>query len=104
MRLNDEVDYVKADRQDLVARLMSAQAMGHFLLYAYDMLRSYGVDFKKLPEWNDQTELEEAAKLKPHAGLPRNIGWIQRLENALRAAVRRKQFKLYDRTKEDPEQ
>lgn len=96
MSLKDEVDYVKEDRQDLVARLMGAQAMGHFLLNAYSALKSYGVDFMKLPEWQDQTELEEAAKLKPHAAQWKVLNYMTRLENALRAAIRRRQFKVHD--------
>lgn len=95
MRLKDEEDYSKADRQDLVARLMHAQIFGQFLLKGYQALRSYGVDFMRLPEWQDQTELEEAAKLKPHAAQSRIVAYFVRLENALRAAIRRKQFKVH---------
>ncbi|WP_269929960.1 hypothetical protein [Aminobacter sp. HY435] len=102
MRLKDEVDFVKEDRQDLVARLMGAQAMGHFLLNAYSALRSYGVDFMKLPEWQDQKELEDAAKLKPHAAQWKVLNYTTRLENALKAAIRRKQFKVHD-FKPDPD-
>lgn len=95
MRLKDEVDLVKEDRLDLVARLMNARVMGTFLLKAYHALRSYGVDFMKLPEWLDQTELEEANRLKPHAAQWKVINYFTKLENALRAAIRRKQFKVH---------
>jgi len=101
MRLQDEEDYAKADRQDLVARLMHAQAFGQFVLKAYNALRSYGVDFMKLPEWQDQTELEEAARLKPHAAQPKIIDYFVRLDHALRAAIRRKQFKVFTKDPDD---
>lgn len=95
MRLNDEVDLNKEDRQDLIARIMSAQAMGRFLLSGYHALRSYGVDFMKLPEWLDQSPLEEAARLKPHAAQWAILNYFTRLENALKAAIRRKGFKVH---------
>lgn len=96
MTPKDEEDYVREDRQDLVARLMQAQAFAQFLLRAYNALRSYGVDSMNLPEWKDQKALEEAARMKPHAAQGRIIAYFQRLENALSAAIRRKQFKRFD--------
>lgn len=94
--MQDETNYNKADRQDLVARLMHAQAFGHFLLSAYNALRSYGVDFMKLKEWQDQSDLDKAARLVPHAAQPIIVGYFVRLENALKAAIRRKQFRLQE--------
>jgi hypothetical protein len=101
MDLPDETDYAKQDRQDLVARLMSAQAAVQFLLRAYHAFRSYGVDFMKLPEWNMEA-LRDAHKLKPHQAQPRVIAFWTRLENALSAAIRRKQFKLHNLGGNDP--
>lgn len=95
--LKDEVDYVKEDREDLVARLTSAQAFGNFLLKAYDALLHYGINYKLLPEWvNGNATLDDARKLKPHAAQWTIINWIVTMENALKAAIRRKQFVLHD--------
>lgn len=97
-QLKDEKDYVSEDRQDLVARLMGAQALGNFLLRAFDALLNYGVNFKKLTEWTEaQAEWDEAAKLKPHRAQERIIHSILKLESGLRAAVRRKQFSLLNK-------
>ncbi len=97
MTPKDEIDYVKEDRQDLVARLMGAQALGNFLLRAYDALKNYGVDFKSLPEWERCIAIwDEAAKLKPHAAQWSIVNSILTLENGLKAAIRRKQFKLHN--------
>lgn len=102
--MNEEKDYVKEDRQDLVARLMGAQAMAQFLLRAYTAFRSYGVDFMHLPEWKDTTALDEARKLKPHVAQGKIMAYFTRLENALSAAIRRKQFKLsvFDKPDDPP--
>lgn len=94
---------MREDRQDLVARMMGAQALAQFLMKAYTALRSYGVDYMVLPEWSDQTELDEAQRLKPHAAQGRIIAYFQRLENALSAAIRRKQFKLLNMKPSAPE-
>ena len=101
--LKDELNYVKEDRADLVARLMAAQEMGRFLLRGYQMLKSYGVDFMSLPEWTDQADLDEARKLKPHRAQEKIIGYFQRLNHALSAAVRRKQFRVIERDTPDAE-
>lgn len=88
-------DFDKEDRQDLVARLMGAQALGHFLFKAYDALKNYGVDFKELKEWARAVEVwDEARKLKPHAAQWSILNSITTLENGLKAAIRRTQFRL----------
>ena len=92
--LLDEVDYVKASREDLVARLMNAQALSSFQFRAYDALQSHGVNYKDLAEWKDMEPLTMASKLRPHQGGPLVIQWLERLEHALTAAVRRKRFTL----------
>lgn len=99
MSIKDETDYVKEDRADLVARLMAAQEMGKFLLRGYDALLHYGVNFKNLPEWKDQSALDEAARLKPHRGQEAIVHYFQRLTHALSAAVRRKQFRVVNEDK-----
>lgn len=83
------------DRADLIARITGAQALNQFLLRAYSMMRSYEVDFMELPEWQDQSTLDKALTLKPRAAQELIIAYISRLENALTAAVHRKQFKLH---------
>lgn len=85
--------YMKEAKEDLVVRLLHAQLMGHFLLFAYDTLRSYSVNFKDLPEWKDMKTLDDARRLKPQAAHALVTGWFEKLENALRAAIRRKQFR-----------
>lgn len=93
--LKDETNYVDEDRKDLVARLMGAQMLGQFMFRAYDALKNYGVDFKALPEWTKAVaEWDEARKLKAHAAQWKIGNSIQLLEHGLKAAVRRKQFRL----------
>ena len=102
MDLKDESDYEKEDRHDLVSRLMACQALAQFFLKAYDALLHYGVNFKTLPEWKDQRDLDAARKLKPNAAKTVIIGYFGRLESALSAAVRRTQFRLQNGGRVDP--
>lgn len=84
----------KEDREDLHARLLGAQALGHFLLRAYEAYRTHRVDFMALPEWSNKTMLEEAKTLRPHHAQSKIVLWFERLENALTAALRRKSMRL----------
>lgn len=93
-RLDDEIDYNTADRADLVARLMGAQMMARFVLRGYTAQVAYGVNFMDLPEWKDMQQLDEAYKLRPYAAQWRVVAWMERLDNALSAAIRRKQMHL----------
>ncbi|MDG4856412.1 hypothetical protein [Mesorhizobium sp. WSM4982] len=95
MSLNDEIDYIKLEKEDLVARLMGAQMLTRFVLRGYSAQVSYGVNFMDLPEWKDMAALEEAYKLRPYAAQWKVVAWMERLDNALSAAIRRKQFKLH---------
>ena len=61
------------------------------VLAGYQALRSYGVDFMSLREWKDVDEIDEARKLKPQAAVHKIIAYCTRLENAIKAAIRRKQ-------------
>jgi hypothetical protein len=93
-RLNDEIDYANADRADLVARLMGAQMMARFVLRGYNAKKNYDVDFMALPEWLDMAALDEAYKLRPYAAQWKVVAWMERLDNALSAAIQRKKMSL----------
>jgi hypothetical protein len=72
---------------------MNAQMFSQVLLKGYHALRSYGVDMMALREWGEMGILDEARKLKPQAGAEKIIAYLCRLENAISAAIRRKQIK-----------
>lgn len=93
--LKQEVDLIQEEKQDLLARLMGAQAMGRFLLRAYHAFKNYSVDFLTLPEWLNNEQLDRARKMRPHAAQHHIIDYFMKLENALTAAIRRKQFSLH---------
>lgn len=99
--MNDELDYVTQERQDLVSRLMGAQALSLFLLRAFDAFVAYGVNFKSLPEWQDQTDLDTARTLKATAAQGLIMTYMARLEHALAAAVRRRQMVLQNKRPDD---
>lgn len=99
--MKEEFEYLIEERADLIARIMGAQALNQFLMRAYSVMRSYEVDFMELPEWKDQSTIDKALKLKPRAAQELIIAYISRLENALSAAVRRKQFRLHHNKHKD---
>ena len=72
---------------------MTSQMFAQVLLKGYQALRSYGVDFMSLREWQENGILDEARKLKPQPASEKIIAYLCRLENAIRAAVQRKQIK-----------
>lgn len=87
----NEVNYASAPKEDLIARLMTAQMYGQFLLKAYTALLSYGVNYKTLRVFGEMADLaEKASKLKPIPAQELFINYFTRLENDLAAAVRRK--------------
>lgn len=88
------LDHMKLEKEDLVARLMGAQMLARFILRGYSAKVSYDVDFQKLPEWQDMAGLEETYKLRPYAAQWKIAAWIGRLDRALDAAIRRRQFQL----------
>jgi hypothetical protein len=94
MNLKDEEDYLKENAGELRSRLMSYQFFAQVLLKGYAALLNYGVNFMDLPEWKDDEALNEARKLKPEKGSEKIVSWLTRLENAIAAAVRRKQFRV----------
>lgn len=90
-------DHMKLEKEDLVARLMGARLLAQFILKGYAAKVNYDVDFQKLPEWQDVQDLEETYKLRPHAAQWKIAAWIGRLDRALDAAIRRRQFQLQNR-------
>jgi hypothetical protein len=86
------MDDKKTDRaEDLEARLHGAEAFSRALLAGYHALRSYGVDFMSLPEWKQMDELEDAKRLKPKHMAEKVVNFCSRLQNAIKAAINRKQ-------------
>lgn len=77
----------------LRARMASALAWAHLMRYAYDALRSYGVDYQKLPAYHQTELLEQAGAMVEHRGQPMVLEYIRRLHNDIRAAIRRQSMR-----------
>lgn len=81
-----------ATREDLVCFVTAFQMYGQVITTAYDALRSHEVDYRKLPEYKEMgPTAEQAIKLKPKASQELIVAYLSRLENAIKAACRRKQ-------------
>lgn len=75
-------------------RLSLAQAWADLLDFAYDQLLYHGIDFKKLPEYQDSKVLEQSKDLGILSARGRIITWIGKVRNGVKAAARRKGIKL----------
>lgn len=95
-RLKKELAQAYKENEQLGVRLTLAQAWVQFLQSAYDALLHHGVNYQTLKEYTESTELDDAQKLPLTAARDRIIQWLGRLQSAIHAAVRRKQFKVYD--------
>lgn len=102
MNINPEIEGdPPKEKAALSARMIMAQAFAKMLLHAYDALLHFSVNYRNLPAYKDQTLLEEGEKLVVVEGRNKYLLWIERLTNAISAAVRRAQFKLHHR--KDPD-
>jgi len=89
---------VKALRQEVNeqgVRLTLAQAWIKLYQYAYDALLHYGVNYRSLKEFGENTLVEEAMQMPITAGRNKIVEYLGKLQNAIRAAVNRKQFKVH---------
>lgn len=94
-RLQDEVRALRQDVNTMGVRLTLAQSMLNFMMQAYDTLRGYGIDYRSLKEYEDDRILDEASEM-PVSKAQQHIGeYLGRLTTALKAAVRRKGFKVH---------
>lgn len=76
----------------LACRLLMAQAFAQLLVKAFDALLHYNINFRNLPEYQDRTLLDEADKLVILQGCQKVMLWMERVDHAIDAAIRRKQF------------
>lgn len=94
-RLREEVASLRNDVAEQGVRLTLAQAWIDFLHYAYDALRGYSVDYKLLPEYTKTNEVDEAMGMGIWEGQHKIIKYLRRAKSGIRAAIRRKGFKVH---------
>lgn len=99
-RLEKELQAVRKDVEELGVRLTLAQAWVGFLNFAYDALLHHGVNYRSLKEYKNSTELDDAQKLPLSKARDTITMWLGRLQSAIHAATRRKQFKVHENPKE----
>lgn len=100
--ISDTVDLLKREvaalREQVNAqeiRLTLAQAWINFYQYAYDALMHHGVNFKVLREYRDSTVLDDAQDMPLTEARNVITEYLGKVRNAIRAAVRRKGFKVH---------
>ncbi len=73
-------------------RLLMAQAYIHLWEKAYDALLYHSINYRDLPEYQDQTLLDDARRVVVLQGRQKVLLWIERVEHGIEAAIRRKTF------------
>jgi len=80
---------------------MGAQGYVRLLEHAYEALLYHRINYRDLPEYKDSRLLDEARKLEPSRASSKYLLWIERVYNAVDAAIRRKQFVLHHTDRKD---
>lgn len=93
--LAHEVKALRKEVNEQGVRLTLAQAWIKLYQYAYDALLHYGVNYRSLKEFADAEVVEEAMQMPVTAGRNKIVEYLGKLQNAIRAAVNRKQFKVH---------
>ncbi|MEW6121278.1 MAG: hypothetical protein AB1698_01595 [Pseudomonadota bacterium] len=81
------------ETQTLSVRLSLALAFARMMEKAFDALLYHGVNYRSLPEYQNMTALDEANALPLKEGRRVVMGWLQRMESGIAAAIRRKSFR-----------
>jgi hypothetical protein len=93
--LKSEVDGLRRQVNEQEVRLTLAQAWVNFLRFAYDALLHHEVNYKILKEVKDTRTLDEAEDLPVTAARNVIAEYLGRCQNAIKAAIRRKNFKVH---------
>lgn len=101
--LERELKALRKEVNENGVRLNLAHGWIQVLREGYDALLHWGVNFKSLkeygagyPTYNGTSGQDSVDKLPIGQAQEVYIHWFRRVTNAIRAAVRRKQFKVHD--------
>jgi hypothetical protein len=94
-KLRAEVEELRKDQEVLNIRIYLAQQFLLFYRWAYDVLLAYGVNFKDVKEYDEDFVLDEAADMPIAKARNRIVEYLNRLKSGVRAAARRKNFKVH---------
>lgn len=112
--MNKQIEYMERELaalrkevDEMGIRFTLAEAWIALYRLAYDALRSWSIDFMKLPEYGlgypafNSNKVDAVDKLPLSQARNVYIEWINKVSTGIRAAVRRKQFKVHDNTPTD---
>lgn len=94
-KLAEEVENLRKKNNEVEVRLTLAQAWVGFLTHAFDALLHHGVNYRDLKEYKDTELLDDAQDLPITHARDNIVGWLGTLHNGIRAAIRRKGFKVH---------
>jgi hypothetical protein len=75
-------------------KLTLSQAYHGVTTLGHTAFRDYGIDYWKLPEWNNTTLLEQATKAPLAEGQMLYLEWCRQAIHGINAAIRRSKMKL----------
>lgn len=93
-------DAIEEELRVSQTRLTMVEAFVKFLMEAFDALLHHNVNYRNLPEYSDQTLLDEAHTLPLREGALSYHRWLERMTHAVRAAIRRKHFRDVNKDKQ----
>lgn len=93
--LRSELEGLRKQVQSQEVRLTLAQSWVQFLMRAYDALLHYGVNYRDLKEIQDTRGIDDAQDMPITKARDIIIDYLKRGDSAIRAAIRRKSFKVH---------
>lgn len=101
--LRKEVPALRQELEENGIRLTLAHGWIQVLREAYDALLHWGINFKALkeygdgyPSFNGTSEQDHVDKLPISKAQRVYVDWFRKVTNAIKASVRRKQWKVHD--------
>jgi hypothetical protein len=90
------LDSLRKENRLQAVKLNILYAFIGVLRRGYDALLHHGVNYQSLPEYKMDRPLDDMRGKALSAAQSDAITWLGRLESAIAAAIRRKQFKVHD--------
>ena len=101
-RLNKLNSELSKDNRELKTKLTILYAFIDLLRRGYDALLHFGVNYQSLPEYKRDAPLDRLEGKPLDQARNEAVSWIGGVISGIDAAVRRKQFKVHENKRPDP--
>lgn len=83
------------ENRELGAKLNIAYAFIDTLRAGYDALLNFGINYQSLPEYKQDSPLDDLGKKPLEEVKVTSIAWLARVKSGIEAAIRRKNFRIH---------